>query len=97
MRTDSQYSNVGWMGLAIFTIALAVFVLPSEENSGSFGAWQVDSSEVMIAVPGKMMQLLGYILGYSKTVLKYGLVIGYAWLLFGKVRGYWRNRKVKKI
>ncbi len=47
MRTDSSSSgSLGWLGLAIFTIVVGVFVLPEEANSDSFAAMQMGEMTV---------------------------------------------------
>lgn len=43
LRTESQSSNIGWLGLAIFTIVLAVFVLPSADTANVAAAFQTST------------------------------------------------------
>jgi hypothetical protein len=47
MRTDSNSSgNLGWLGLAIFTIVVGVFVLPEGVSGDSFAAMQIGEMTV---------------------------------------------------
>ena len=46
MRTDSQTSNIGWLGLAVFAIVLAVFVVPGDTNSNAVVAAFESKEEV---------------------------------------------------
>ena len=61
MRTDSSSSgNLGWLGLAIFTIVVGVFVLPESESGGSFAALQTGEVTVetgVAVVVGRMAVL----------------------------------------
>jgi hypothetical protein len=92
MRTDSSSSNnLGWLGLAIFTIVVGVFVLPEGTVSSSFSAMQVDGMTEQTAVP-----FTAAILYYGKSALKYGVILAYLWVVFKKVDGYLRKKKGKK-
>ena len=35
--------------------------------------------------------------GYGRSALKYGLIVGYLWLVFRKVDEYLKRRKLKKV
>lgn len=79
--------------MAIFTIVLAVFVLPSGETANVAAAFQtnidVASVKESTAVQG--------VLYYGKVLLKYVLILGYSWVLFGKLHSYLKGRKMKRI
>ncbi len=99
MRSDSSSSNLGWLGIAIFTIVLGVFVVPDTGNiSQSFAALQVnDSTEVTNSMSAPLINLLSTIIYYGKSILKYGIILVYLWVIFGKVDGYLKRRKLKKV
>ena len=98
MRSDSHSSsNFGWLGLAVFTMVLLVFVMPSESTGGSINAWQQGKDEVVIPVSGWALKAFGEVVSWGKVVLKYSLVVGYVWLLYCKLSKYLRGRKIKKV
>lgn len=74
---------------------LGVFVLPGgSSGEGAFSALQVkDLSEVT----GTQVNWLQVCFTYGKSALKYGLIVGYLWLVFRKVDEYLKRRKLKKV
>lgn len=95
LRSDSDSSALGWLGIAVFTIVLGVFVLPSGgSGEGAFSALQVkDLSEVATVQVGWLEAFAGF----GRSALKYGLIVGYLWLVFRKVDEYLKRRKLKKV
>jgi hypothetical protein len=94
MRADSgSSSNLGWLGLAIFTIVVGVFVLPEGAGSESFAALQVD----VTGVAGVTSGIASAFFSYGKVVLKYAVVLAYLWVVFSRVDTYLKRRKLKKI
>jgi glutaryl-CoA dehydrogenase len=70
MRANSgSSSNLGWLGLAIFTIVVGVFVLPEGAGSEPFAALQVDVTGVAGATSG----IASAFFSYGKVVLKYAV------------------------
>lgn len=99
MRTDSSQSqNIGWLSLAIFTIVLAIFVIPSttEKQESAFSAMSIMFEKVLpITVP--IASQIDHLLDYGKVALKYCLIFAYLWLIFKKINAYLNSRKLKKV
>jgi len=85
MRTDSSSSNIGWFGLAIFTILVAVFVLPSENSSSSFNAGQIKDTASDIDLSKLVVPFMENLYNYGKTAAKYGIIFYYIWIVYKKV------------
>lgn len=99
MRTESSSSNFGWIGLAIFTIVLGVFVLPGGniEKEG-FAALQVnEETKVTEILAMPLGQLGSAAMYYGKLGLKYILILGYIWVVFRRVQQFLKRSKIKKI
>lgn len=96
LRGDSDSSSgLGWLGIAVFTIVLGVFVLPSAGSSeGAFSALQVQELSEVAVLQVSWLQAMA---SYGRSALKYGLIVGYLWLVFRKVDEYLKRRKLKKV
>lgn len=95
LRGDSDSSALGWLGIAVFTIVLGVFVLPSgASGEGAFSALQVKDLSEVAAVQVGWLEVFA---AYGRSALKYGLIVGYLWLVFRKVDEYLKRRKLKKV
>lgn len=97
MRADSSSSNIGWFGLAIFTILVAVFVLPSENASSSFNAGQIKDGNSNIDLSVLVVPFIEKMYDYGKTAAKYGIIFYYIWLVYKKVEKVIKRQKMKKV
>ena len=93
MRTDSQTSGMGWAPLFIFTIILAVFVLPNSAEVGKAAAYQIEGQSQGIP----FSTFMGELFEYGKIGIKYSLIVGYILVIYKKIKAYLRGRKFKRI
>ncbi len=97
MRADSSSSNIGWFGLAIFTILVAVFVLPSENADPSFNAGQIKDATSNVDLSVLVVPFMENIYNYGKTAAKYGIIFYYIWIVYKKVEKVIKRQKMKKV
>ena len=101
LRSESSASHgFGWASLAVFTIVLAFFVLPNDSSisSSSAIAFQKDGvTEIKVPLSFSIIQLLMWVLDCGKVLAKYLLIMGYIWVLYGKIRAYVKGRKLKSV
>ena len=79
---------------------LAFFVLPNDSSisSSSAIAFQKDGvTEIKVPLSFSIIQLLMWVLDCGKVLAKYLLIMGYIWVLYGKIRAYVKGRKLKSV
>jgi len=54
-------------------------------------------ANIVLPISSNLVNVLNWIVEYGKIFLKYGLILFYVWVIFGKVNAYLRSRKLKKV
>lgn len=98
---NKTVSSNSWAMFTIFTLIVAIFILPSDQNGNEHNPTVLYANSESIKSGQSWIEgMLGafwIFLGSSKILLKYALIFGYIWFGFSISYCYINKRKLKKV
>lgn len=99
---NRRNSSNNWAMLTIFTLVLAIFVLPSETGSSAptimFQTGKTDTStKIALSWTDSLLKILLFLIECLRAGFKYFLIFGYGWFVYTFGKKYMDRKKMKKV
>lgn len=99
---NRRNSSNNWAILTVFTLVLAIFVLPSDTSSNGptimFQTGQTETkTELVVSWTESLIKILIFAIECLRAVFKYFLIFGYGWFVYLFGKNYLNRKKMKKV